>query len=431
MKILLIVPYYYPDEPIGAARWNRLTKYLELHNCKVFVIASNLISNTDPLTHPENLYKVSFQSSWIDKILVKFSKAKQNLPLEINRQNFSKNRKSILAKFYAKIINELGRLIRFPGVYWWSASSVVKTGLNIIKKEKIDFIIASHPFAICLRSANILSSKAKIPWIADMRDGWSSYYYGEYEFGTFYYKLLQIIEKKYLKSAYKIVVINQSLSESINVEKSKIVLIPNVFDPKVEYIKKEAIKSECKIIFSFAGSVHKNHCWDLFFEAIKNSENIQDKIIIKYYGGSFNVVLEKLSSWNLKPELVKNHGYVQKKKLMTEIVESDFLLVFGFNGAFGDTVTTGKIFDYIELKKPVVVIGPKTSELANLVLKTKIGIVLSTIHEILTFFNLICSDLENFKKELTNNVNYAELSKYSADTAAKDYINLLVNHKKH
>jgi glycosyltransferase involved in cell wall biosynthesis len=428
MKILLITPYFAPDDNIGSARWNRLAKYFIQNDCQIYVIASNLSTTLTETELCTKLVRVSYGKSFIDSTLRTFSNTKKDFTVEQIRQS-RKGNNNITIKIYSKLIEVIGRLLRFPGAYWWSSSEIVKVGVPIIYEENIDIIIATHPYSISLRAASIISSKTGIPWVADMRDGWSSYYFGDYKFGTIYYYLLRLLEKFYLSTAVIVVSINNSLSNSLACDSSKIRVLPNVFDFDNCLIQEVKPNIKPTIDFAFAGSVHHNHSWDLLFEAISNtSKNIQDgQIKINYFGGNYSIILEKLNRWQINNNLVCNHGYLNKSSLYKSMLESDLLLVFGFSGAFGDTVTTGKIFDYIEIGKPIIVIGPRSSELAKLVIETQIGIVLSSAVEVQEFIYEAIKDVNKFitKTSILRNTN--ALNNYSSMTVGKKYLDLLKN----
>ena len=51
--------------------------------------------------------------------------------------------------------------------------STKKKALEVCSREKIDAIVASHDPLATLEIASELSSKFKIPWIADLRDSWN------------------------------------------------------------------------------------------------------------------------------------------------------------------------------------------------------------------------------------------------------------------
>ena len=431
MKILLIAPHFSPDEHIGAARWNRLSKYMLRDGHEIYVIASDIISDSTDSKLSTKLFRVSYQSSRVDKALMVFSKAKKNFTVEKNRQSFEVEKYSIFTKLYSNLIKLLGKCVRFPGVYWWSTSDTIQKGIKIIESEKIDVIVATFPFSVSIKSANELSSKTGVPWIADMRDGWSSYYFGEYEKGTVLYSLLKKVEHCYLSSAAAVVTINQTLADSICVGKDKIVIIPNIYDPEEqEFIKNDQIEGNTntgKVVFSFAGSVHDNHCWEIFFEGISKALGALDihDIEVNYYGGYFDKLTDKRNRYQVPESIMVDNGYIEKEELMPAMSKADILLVFGFSGAFGDSVTTGKIFDYIELGKPVLVFGPQTSELAMLVKKTGIGLVISEPETAKEVILTIAKNKSAFESIIKAQVNPQEIAKYSALDASRFFVDTI------
>jgi hypothetical protein len=427
MRILLLAPHFSPDEHIGASRWNRLSKYLLRDGHKIYVIASSIISESTNSERASQLIRVNYQDSLMDKLLIAFGNAKKDLAVEKDRQNFQIRKNNRKAQAYNFIINLAGKIARFPGVYWWSVQEMMHQGEKIIKDKNIDIIIATHPFSVSLRAASKLSSRTNIPWIADMRDGWSSYYFGEYEKGTIFYSALKKIERYYLGTASRVVTINDILGSSLCVDKKKIVIIPNVYDPEEKLPDSSAtIADNKKVVFAFAGSVHENHAWNLFFEGVKLCKSeLVDNIIVNYYGGYFGKLDSKRLKYSLPENLIVNNGYLMKEDLRIQLAKADILLVFGFNGAFGDSVTTGKIFDYIETRKPVIVFGPPTSELALLVKKTGIGIVISDSKEAKNVLLGIINDKESFIASIIKKKDTNELLMYSAEEAASRYVNTI------
>ena len=98
MKILLIAPHFYPDEHIGASRWNRLSKYLNRDGHEIYVIASNILGQSNKSSRSKKLMRVNYQSSIIDKFLFYSSNIKK-LKVENIRQR-SLPKKKIFFQIY-------------------------------------------------------------------------------------------------------------------------------------------------------------------------------------------------------------------------------------------------------------------------------------------------------------------------------------------
>ena len=427
MKILLLPPYFYPDEPIGAARWNRMSKYFARDGHEIFVIASNLLSNGETSELCKKIIRVDYQSSFVDRAILKAGKSKKGLKVEKERQSLQKGKKFSLLSIYSRLVDSLGKLARFPSVYWWSASRIAKEGIELIESEKIDIIIGSHPFAVSLKAASILSDRTGIPWVADMRDGWSSYYFGEYKYGTLYYKMLLKIEHKYLSKASKVVTVNEKLASTLVVKRENILVIPNVYDPEEVQPYEGSSQDSPLVKFAFAGAVHENHCWDIFFEGLADvlKVNYQNLVCIDYYGGYYELLNTKREKYDIPDGVLINHGYVEKHELIQEYAKADILLVFGFNGSFGDTVTTGKIFDYIETGKPVLAIGPKTSELAALIEATGVGTVKSSVEDVSVMVRSLMEDKNKLLDDINSLRKEDELISYSASKLSIEYSQML------
>jgi glycosyltransferase involved in cell wall biosynthesis len=428
MKILLLTSYFYPDEHIGAARWNRLAKYLLRDGHELYVVASDNGASSERFALCNGITRVNSQSSLPDRLLKIISRAKKGVQIEKGRQSYSLKPKNGLVAAYSRTMNLLGRLARFPNVYWWSAHEMVKAGIDIINSKKIDIIVATHPFAGCLRAAHAISARTGIPWVADMRDGWSSYYYGEYRHGSILNKMLIPIENFYLQKAAKVVAVNATLANTLHVNRGNVEVIHNVFDPEEVTPYSYNHNNNKALVFAFAGSIHDNHCWDIFFSGLADclSEMKENNLIINYYGVLFEKLRANGIASGIPGSAFIDHGYIGKKaQLQLELRRSDLLVVFGFSGPFGDSVTTGKIFDYIEAGRPIIVVGPTTSELALTVAETGIGIITSDVDAVKS----IAIDLLKNKAALLDRIvakkREEALLKYSAAEAAKTYSKML------
>lgn len=434
MNILLITSYYYPDEHVGASRWNRLSKYLKKAGDNVYVIASdNNIDYSLKSPYCKQIIRVNSNSSIPDKLLNIASKAKKNTSIEIKRQSYNTkfNKKSFILKLYEASVEFAGKVARFPHIQWWSSNEMVKSGLSIIKNNKIDIIVATHPFPGCLKAAKMLSSKTGIPWIADMRDGWSSYYDLEYKPGSFFNTLIKSLETKYLTSADSIVAVNRKLASTLLCPPSKTLVITNSYDQDdfSGIVNQHELnkKDDSVIRLAFAGSILENHSWDIFLDGLSLfiKSNNTKKLEVHYYGMSFQILVENALKVGIPISTFFNHGYFPKKALLSDLSIADFLIVFGFKGEFGDTVTTGKIFDYMEVAKPVIVTGKKDSELALLINETGIGDIADTSESVLCILSDFASNKSKFLELHEQKRNPDNISQYSAEETAKKYHNLM------
>lgn len=430
MRILLLTSYFFPDEHIGASRWNRLSKYLLQMGHEICVVASdNSGDYSIPQVFCSDIIRVNSYASIPDKMLIKASNAKKNIAIEKKRQNYQTETKDGSILLYGRAINLTGKIARFPNIHWWSAGEMVKAGMRFLSKYNIDIIVATHPFPGCLKAAAILSKKTKTPWIADMRDGWSSYYDIEYKAGSFFNKLIAMLERKYLRKASAVVAINQKLAESLQVNINKTVVIPNSFDADetamLETTNRNIVTGQ--ISFSFAGTILPEHSWDIFLKGlvIFIRKFPETKIKINYFGNSFDILKANAIKTGLDEQLLLNHGYLSKKQLKEEFAKSDFLVVFCFNGPFGATVTTGKIFDYMEACKPVIVVGREDSELALLVKTTGIGSIASRPSDIDNLLEGYVKDAHGFLDAFQIQRKSTEIMKYSSRHTAEVYARLL------
>ena len=85
-----------------------------------------------------------------------------------------------LSRTGAGIRRWLSLIVDFPDFSWRGKKRLLGPCEDIMRENNIDLIIASHPFVLSMRCAAKLAHKFKVPWIADMRDGWTGNLFSPY-----------------------------------------------------------------------------------------------------------------------------------------------------------------------------------------------------------------------------------------------------------
>ena len=165
-------------------------------------VTRNWNENSSKLIHTKNehgeIYYSPYKANIRDRILNKYGN---------NRYKFIRKLISFfiqLSQYFTKIIDP--------------KYNISKTANSIIKKEKIDYIIATGEPFILFKYANNLSKKFKIPWFADYRDDWicnhSRLNKGLYD--RILRKYEAFFEKKYLSNAKGIISVSNYLVKNIS-----------------------------------------------------------------------------------------------------------------------------------------------------------------------------------------------------------------------
>ena len=68
-------------------------------------------------------------------------------------------------------------------------------------------------------------------------------------------------------------------------------------------------------------------------------------------------------------------GYISHEDVIKEQMKSRLLLLMINNTPNSKGIITGKVFEYMASKRPILVIGPEDGDLANIINQTKSGFV--------------------------------------------------------
>jgi glycosyltransferase involved in cell wall biosynthesis len=250
---------------------------------------------------------------------------------------------------------------------------------GIIERENIDTVFTTSP----PHSAQLIGLKLKkkfgVKWIADLRDPWTDiYYYEEFNHLSFARKKDLKYEKEVLESADRIITVSKELkrifvSKSDRIDIEKIKVISNGYDEDDFRYMKNKIKSD-EFIITYTGTLADSYNPSLFFHSLKKviEKNPDVKIRIRFIGNPAGTLIEEMGSISLSNNLEliptvphdRSVGYLLNSTLL-------FLVIPEIKNDKG--ILTGKLFEYLAARKPIVCIGPEDGDAAEIINECKAG----------------------------------------------------------
>ena len=375
MRILIISFYFPPFNTIGAVRVGKIAKYLFKfgHEIKVITAREQPLPKTLSLEIPEENV---IYTPWIDI----------NKPVEIiwggkdkiAEEGYSISPSSSIISNLIKSVRVFYKtLLNFPDwqIGWYPAA--YRGASEIIRNWKPDLIYASARPWTSLIVASSLSKKYKIPWVAELRDLWTDNPYYEDE----YIKLRRIIETelehKILSSACALVTVSEPLAETLKHKYNKPVeVILNGFDPGdiPDYRGNSSIgDNTLRIVYTGMIYEGKRDPTPLFM-ALNKLGPVSQNIRVVFYGKKLDIV-KKIAVQHKVEHLVEVYKSIPYKEALKEQREADILLLLLWNDPRERGVYTGKLFEYIGARRPILAIGPADNVAAELILNRNSGIV--------------------------------------------------------
>lgn len=426
MKRVLIITYYWPPSGgAGVQRWLKFSKYLPGFGWQpvVYTVENGELPSEDnsllkdipedaeilkqPIWEPYNVYKKFVGRKKEDKINAGF---------------INENKKNGVADKIAVWIR--GNLFIPDARKYWVKPSV-KYLLEYIQNHPVDAIVSTGPPHSMHLIAMELKRKTGLKWIADFRDPWTNIdFYKDLKLTYFADKKHKNLEKAVLKNADEVIAIGKTLGKELHELGAKRVhVITNGFD--TEKNNESNVKLDHKISIAHIGSMTKTrnpeNLWKAIKELIEEDNSLKDKLEIKLVGKVDIDVINSIERYGLK-QLLKKIDYLPHDEVVLEQKKTHILLLVINNTPNSKGILTGKVFEYMASGRPVLAIGPRDGDVAEVFKQTNLGEVIDygDYKGIKQFISEYLSSEKETKHKLSS-----EVMQFHRKTLTKGLVDLL------
>jgi glycosyltransferase involved in cell wall biosynthesis len=275
----------------------------------------------------------------------------------------------------------LRTFVYFPDAFIGWMPYALGAGKRLIESWKPDLILASSPPPTSLLVAHRLSKRFGIPWVAELRDLWVDHHY--YNQPGWRKAVETRLERKVLSSAAGLVTVSEPLAETLRAKYGRLTaVVLNGFDPG-DYPAKVAPVSgseEIRIVYTGATYPGKQDASPLF-AALRQLGPLAEKVRVVFYGSYLNVVREMAARHGVE-HLVEVMAPIPYKESLRAQSEADVLLLLLWTDPRERGVYTGKLFEYIGARRPILAVGGGGCVAAELIKNRQVGVVINDPGEI-------------------------------------------------
>lgn len=372
MKILLISYYWPPSGGAGVQRWVKLTKYLTRLGIECFVLTVDESASS---------YQ-ELDESLVDEVHpgVKLIKTKSFEPTNIYARLVGKNKVPSAGfsnvnnhSVSQRIVNGIRSnfFIPDPRIGW--NKYAYKKALGLIREEKINTVITTSPPHSTQLIGLRLKKKLDITWISDLRDPWTDIYYYKLLNHSFYSHRINLsLERKVLENADYVVTVSKGCKELFEKKTDKIKqpihIIQNGYDHEdFEGIQK--IRKDNVFNIVYTGGLTEQYDLTSFIEVL-GSLNGRLHYKLELVGSVDTNTIAQLDAADI------NYMYINRvphNKVLQYQLSADLLLLVIPNIKHANGIVTGKIFEYLATSVPILGIGPKQGDAAQILRDSKTG----------------------------------------------------------
>ncbi len=256
--------------------------------------------------------------------------------------------------------------------YWVKPS--VKRLLTFLKEHPVDLMISTGPPHSAHLIACELKRKTGVKWVADFRDPWTNIdYFQNLPLSQRSRQKHHDLEDEVLRQADAVLVVGKTMKEEFLDRNEKVYVLSNGYDDS-GFEDETAL--DAKFTISHIGMMNADRnpviFWKALSELVTEHEDLASDLSVKLIGKCDQVVYQSVKEFKLS-SYVNFIAYVAHKDVLAYQRASQVLLLAVNNVPSAKSVVTGKVFEYLQSKRPILGIGPLDGDLADILEETSSG----------------------------------------------------------
>lgn len=374
MKKVLIITYYWPPSGgVGAQRWLKMAKYLPQYGWQPVIFTPenpdfSIKDNSgfrDINPETEVIKSPIWEPYQVFNSLKKGGKKdlKQGLVLENKKQSW-------LDKLSIWLRGNM--LIPDPKRFWIKPAARFLE--RIVKSNEIDLIVTTGPPHSMHLIGKRLKKKTGLPWIADFRDPWSKWdLLDKLNTSSVVRIIHKRLERKVLTQSDAVITVSNRLAQEFEkVRKSEVGVITNGYDDQ-DAIPFKKTETNSKFIISHVGLLNEmrdpTNLWVALDELCCENGDFKESLEVRLGGIVSESITASFDRYQALSSRIKVLDYLPHEEIYEEYIKASLLLLILNNTNNGKWILPSKLFEYIHVGKPVLMLGEQQSDSAEIVQK--------------------------------------------------------------
>ena len=395
-KVLIITYYWIPSGGAGVQRWVKFAKYLRQYGWEPIIYT------------PENPEYPSIDHSFEKDIPADITVLKTPIwePYNVYRNLTGKKNQAINAGFISENKKQGWKdklsiwirgnfLIPDPRRFWIKPS--VGFLSDYLKENPVDAIITTGPpHSMHLIGMGLKKNFPSLPWVADFRDPWTNIdFYKDLNLTWLADKIHHKLEREVLQNADTVLVVSRGMEEEFALMKpKKLRVITNGYDESDAQVGTLTLDGRFSIshIGTLNAARNPRIVWKVLSEICAENVDFKKDLQIQLVGKVDFSVLEDIQSYGLQEQLLKI-DYLSHSEAIAKQNSSQVLMLLINQSGNAKGILTGKFFEYLAAKRPILAVGPTDGDAAVVLNETGAGVIVDFADEqetktaILNYYN--------------------------------------------
>jgi len=379
LKILIISFEFPPYGAIGAVRVGKTAKYLRQFGHDVHVVCAGDRPLDTPHVvelEPQRIHYTSWRrADSLLKFAVRSLRSRTGAPdgQVLGRTTPSGPRRAGRATKIARLYQNL---VYLPDAEIGWALPAMRECRTLQKSFRPDIILASGRPWTGLLVARLVARHFRIPLVCELRDLWADDMYA-IERPNWREKIDQIIERWVLRRAHALITVSEPLA-SVLQQKYNVptVVALNGYDPDDQDIETRVTPTD-ELRLVYTGSLFEQRDLRPLIRAIAvlRGEQVACRLDVAGHVGppTYLNELQELCDALHVDDRVRFLGQLPRTKALELQAHADVLVLVTWNDPREHGVYTGKLFEYVGSKRPILLVGLTTGVAAELLRSRGLG----------------------------------------------------------
>ncbi len=357
MNTVLVIAYYFPPLGLsGVQRTLKFVKYLPSFGWKPIVLT---VDGRGYFAKDESLLDE------LEGLPVTIERVSSRDPLSVVHQVRKADVVKMPSGFLYRLLGRISQSIFIPDNKIGWRKRAVQRALEIIDSTQVDAIYSTAPPFTDFLIARDIKKHRGIPLLIDYRDAWLRNPLHFYP--TPIHRILhRRRETSVLRYADRVVTINRRIKELMvgdypNVTHHDIEIIPHGFDAE-DFAPTPPPRRPGRMVLAHAGTFYYNRTPVYFLKALtlffERQPEARKHVEAHFYGVFRDEDRRRITKLGLDNEVVI-HGYVPHRECTRELQQADVLWMMIGNDPGDDLMSTGKLYDYLGARRPVLACVPE------------------------------------------------------------------------
>ena len=367
MKKVLIITYYWPPgSGPGVQRFLKFSKYLREFGWEpiILTVENGSYPSVDASLEkevPPNLKVVKTKTfepfQWYN--LLKGKKGKSTGVGMVGLQNPS---------LFQKLALHIRANYFIPDARKGWKKHALKAAQEIIQTDGVDAIITTGPPHSAHLIGLELKKQTNLPWVADMRDPWTTIFYNsDFPRTESTKRKDKSLEDLVLRTADAVTVVSKGLEQEFSDRNSTISVIYNGYDE--DDIPLSIPQRNERFTISYVGNFmpnqNSNVLWELLVELKEEVVGFSKDLQLFFTGNVDDSIVKSVCEKGLGKQL-KIAPFIPHKEAVQRMSAADVLLFVIPESKGNKLIITGKLFEYLATGNPILSIGPVSGDAAEL-----------------------------------------------------------------